>query len=88
MTVDKKERKKALIIGDSMVKGIKRWKINKQLRFTNVSVNCFPGANTSDLKHYSKPPIKKNPNAEIIIIRTGTNDPSSDSTPTELQPML
>ena len=80
MTVDKKERKKALIIGDSMVKGIKRWKINKQLRFTNVSVNC--------LKHYSKPPKKKNPNAEIVIIRTGTNDPSSDSTPTELQPIL
>ena len=88
MTVDKKERKKALIIGDSMVKGIKRWKINKQLRFTNVSVNCFPGANTSDSKHYSKPPKKKNPNAEIVIIRTGTNDPSSDSTPTELQPIL
>ena len=31
------ERKKALIIGHSMVKGIKTWKINKKLKFTNVS---------------------------------------------------
>ena len=37
----------ALTIGDSMVKGIKRWKINKKLKFTNVSVNCFSGANTT-----------------------------------------
>ena len=47
----RQERKKALIIGDSMVKGIKRWKINKKLKFTNTSVFCFPGANTSDMKH-------------------------------------
>ena len=66
MAVDKK--KKALIIGNSMVKGIKKWKINKKLKFTNASVNCFPGANTSDMKHYTKPPIKKTPNAEVVII--------------------
>ena len=63
----KQERKKALKIGDSMVKGIKIWKINKKLKFTNASVNCFPGANTSDMKHYIKPPIKKSPNAEVVI---------------------
>ena len=63
----KQERKKALIIGDSMVKGIKRWKINKKLKFTNAFVNCFPGSNTSDMKHYIKPPIKKSPNAEVVI---------------------
>ena len=82
MAVGKK--KKALIIGNSMAKGIKRWKINKKLKFTNVSVNCCPGANTSDMKHYTKPPIKKNPNAEVVIIHTGTNVLSSDSTPTEI----
>ena len=80
----RQERKKALIIGDSMVKGIKRWKINKKLKFTNVSVNCLPGANTSDMKHYTKPPIKKTPNAEEVIIHTGTNYLNSDSTPTEI----
>ena len=82
MAVDKK--KKALIIGNSMVKGIKKWKINKKLKFTNASVNCFPGANTSDMKHYTKPPLKKKPNAGVVIIHTGRNDLSSDSTPTKI----
>ena len=67
-----------------MVKGIKRSKISKKLKFTNVSVNCFPGANTSDMKHYTKPPTKKNPNAEVVIIHTVTNVLSSDSTPIEI----
>ena len=68
-----------------MVKGIKRWKINRKLKFTNnISVNCFPGANTGDMKHCTNPPIKKNPNAEVVTIHTGTNDLSSDSTPTEI----
>ena len=80
----KQERKKALIIGDSMVKDIKRWKINKKLKFSNASVNCFPGANTSDMKYETKPPIKNPPNAEVVIIQTGTNDLSSGSTPTEI----
>ena len=61
-----------------MVKGIKRWKINKKLKFTNTSINCFPGANTSNMKHHTKLVIKKNLNA------TGTNDLSSNSTPTEI----
>ena len=84
MAVSKKERKEALIIGDSTVKGIKRWKINKKLKFTNASVNCLPGANTSDMKYYTKPAIKKNPNTEVVIIPTGANDLSSNSTPTEI----
>ena len=82
MAVDKK--KKTLIISNSMVKGIKKWKINKKLKFTNASVNCIPGANNNDMKHYTKPAVKKNPNAEVVIIHTGRNDLSSDSTPTEI----
>ena len=54
------------------------------MKFTCPSVNCFPGANTSDMKHYIKPPIKKTPNAEVVIIHTGKKDLSSDSTPSEI----
>ena len=36
------------------------------------------------VKHYTKPPIKKNPNAEVVIIHTGANDLRRDSTPTEI----
>ena len=56
----------------------------QKMKFIHISVNCFPGANTSGMKHYTELPIKKNPNAEVVIIRTGTNDLSSDSTPTEI----
>ena len=79
----RQEKKKALMISDSMVKGIKRWKISKKMEFTNASVKCFPGVNTSDMKHYIKPPIRKSPN-EVVIIQTGTNNLSSGSTPTEI----
>ena len=43
-----------------MGKGIKRQKINIKLKLTNVSVNCLPGANTSDMKYYIKHPKKVN----------------------------
>ena len=72
------------MIGDSVVKGIKRWKINKKLKLTNASVNYCPGANTSSMKHYTIPPIKQNPNAVVVIIDPGTNDLSGDSTATEI----
>ena len=54
------------------------------MKFTNASCNCFPGANTSNMKYYTKPLLKKNPNAELVIIHTSTNDISSDSTTNEI----
>ena len=36
------------------------------------------------MKQYTKPPIKKTPNSEVVIIHTGTTDLSRDSTPTEI----
>ena len=56
-----------------MMNIIKRWKIKKTRKSTNASIDYFPRANISDVKHYTKPPTKKTPNAEIVIIHTGTN---------------
>ena len=36
------------------------------------------------VEHYTKPPIKKNPNAEVVIIHTGANDLRRHSTPTQI----
>ena len=36
------------------------------------------------MRHYTKLTIQKNSNAEVVIIHTGTNDPSSDCTPSEI----
>ena len=38
----------------------------------------------SKYQRYAKPSIKKTPNAEEVIIHTGTNYLNSDSTPTEI----
>ena len=67
-----------------MMNIIKRWKIKKTRKSTNASIDYFPRANISDVKHYTKPPTKKTPNAEIVIIHTGTNYLSRYSTPTDI----
>ena len=36
------------------------------------------------MKHCTKPPVRKNPNAAVVIKHTGTNDLSRNSTPTEI----
>ena len=51
-----------------MIKDIK-WKINKKLRTSNVSVN--------DTKHCTKPATNKNPNAEVVVRHTRQNDSSN-----------
>lgn len=58
-------------------------KINKKIKATNVSVNCFTGAKTNNMKHYMKPPSERNLNDEVVKIHTGTNDSSSNFTPTD-----
>jgi hypothetical protein len=35
-------------------------------------VKTFPGASVSDMKHYVKPTLDKNP--ELIVLHVGTND--------------
>ena len=51
-----------------MIKDIK-WKLNTQLRTSNVSVN--------DTQHCTKPATKKNPNAEVVVRHTRQNDSSN-----------
>ena len=59
-------------------------KINKKLKRTNVSVNCFPGVYTNNMKHYMKPPTNRNLNTEVVEIHTGKNDLSSSLKPAAL----
>ena len=49
--VTSKQRIKELMLQDSMIEGLKRWKSNERLNNTNVTVNCFPRAYEKDRKH-------------------------------------
>ena len=73
-----KKKNVTCIIGDSMVKNIKGWKINKSLEKDFVVVKSFSGATTDCMKDYIKPAIKQKP--DRFIVHIGTNDLKSNDT--------
>ena len=60
-----------LIIGDSMIKGIRSDKIGRSTG-TNVVVKSFPGSTVNYMKDYIEPSLRKKP--DKIILHVGTND--------------
>ena len=68
------------IIGDSIIKEIKGWKLSDNNN--SVTVKTFPGASTNCMKSYVKPTIEKKP--DVVILHCGTNDLRSNLNPDEL----
>ena len=64
------QKRRVYILGDSMVKGIKHWKM--QSKNTRVVVRSFAGAKVRQMMHYSKPAEEDNPS--LYILHVGTND--------------
>ena len=64
-----------VILGDSIVKDVKGWKLSDEKN--KVVVKHFIGAKTKDVESYIILNLKQNP--ETIIIHTGTNGLKSDS---------
>ena len=61
----------SVLIGDSILKHIQSWKLGGQPGH-RVVVKSFAGATTSDMSHYVKPTIAKNPYE--ILIHVGTDE--------------
>ena len=57
-----------LIVGDSMLAGLREAKLSRSKR---IKVCYFPGGETEDLQHHLIPYLKKEP--DNIIIHIGTN---------------
>ena len=68
--ITKKERKKVTIVGDSMIKYVRREELSS--RHHNARVLSHPGATTDDMLDYVKPIVRKKP--DYLLIHTGTND--------------
>lgn len=80
---EKKEKKNVTcIIGDSMIKNIKGWNMNKSLENDFVVVKSFSGATTDCMNDYIKPSIKQKP--DRFIVHVGTNDLRSQETPSSI----
>ena len=65
------------ILGDSMVKKIRRQDINAEASHAKTSIKTFPGATIDQMKSYNKPAIDDKPDG--IIILCGTNNLRSES---------
>ena len=50
---DNPQKKKTLILGDSIVKHVESWRLNKRMK-SDVSVRCIPGTTTNAMKHHLK----------------------------------
>ena len=69
-----------VILGDSVVKEVKGWKLSDDKK--KVVVKHFSWTKTKDMESYVIPTLGQNP--EKIIIHSGTNDLKSDSSPEEI----
>ena len=45
-------RKNTLIVGDSIIKNIEGWRINKRMK-SSVAIKSIPGATTKGMKHHT-----------------------------------
>ena len=61
----------AVIIGESIIKGLRNDLLSRATK-RRVTVRSFPGASSSNMKHYLQPSLQLKPSE--IILHTGTND--------------
>ena len=74
------QNRRVYIIGNSMIKGIKHWKM--QSKDTKVVVRSFAGAKTTQMMHYAKPAEEDNPS--LYILHIGTNDLKENKSAVEI----
>ena len=65
-------RKKALILGDSIVKNIEEWRFNKRIK-SSVAVKSISGATTKGMKRHMKGCLEDN-SPDSIILHVGTRN--------------
>ena len=70
---NKEPRKKVMILGDSIIKGLNEYGLSKN---PNVKVQSFSGHTTEDMLDIVKPAARRKPDA--IIIHAGANDITRD----------
>lgn len=83
MSTKNKKYRSTTIIGDSLIKDIKGYKLKKAINNGDkVYVKAFPGASTECMEHFVKPSIKYNP--DLFILHTGSNDLRKNKSPREI----
>ena len=79
----KKKFRSTTIIGDSIIKDSKQYKLKIDLSVGDkIHVKSFSGATVDDMTHYIKPSLAYKP--DLFIIHGGSNDLRSEKTPNEI----
>ena len=65
-------RKKIRIVGDSFVKNIEGWRLNKRMK-SSVSVKLIPGVTTKGMNHHVKGCLEDS-FPDSVILHNGTNN--------------
>ena len=82
-TFKKKKFRSTTIIGDSIIKDIKQYKLKIDLPVGDkIHVKSFSGATVNDMTHYIIPSKAYKP--DLFIIHGGSNDLRSEKTPNEI----
>lgn len=77
---NKRKYRSTTIIGDSIIKDIKQYKLKKNIsKGDKVYVKSFSGATTEDMVDYIKPSLRYNP--DLIILHTGVNNLRTKKSP-------
>ena len=71
------QRKKILILGDSIVKHVEGWRLKKRMK-SIVSVRYIPGEATNAMKHHLKGCLEDS-SPDNIILHHGTNNLRNDN---------
>ena len=72
-------KKTVAILGDSIIKGLKWWKMSRH--DTKINMQCFRGSTVEDMESYMLPALRKDPSH--VILHVGAHDLST-STPNKL----
>ena len=79
----KKSKKRSItVIGDSLLKDIKVFKMRKDFPNEKIYIKSFPGSTINCMSDYIKPSLKYDP--DHIIIHVGTNDLRSEKTAVQI----
>ena len=76
------KKRSTTVIGDSILKDIKPFKMRQSLKNQRIYIKSFPGSTIDCMKDYIKPSLKYDPDA--IIIHIGTNDLRTEKEPTQI----
>ena len=76
------KKRSTTIIGDSILKDIKPFKMRKALPKERIFIKSFPGSTIECMHDYIKPSLKYDP--EQIIIHIETNDLRREKEPNEI----